>query len=385
MSNASRAQVRILKETSWGVTPAAAMTNINVVSESLGQKTTFKNSDIIRADTNRLSPARVGIEASGGITTELMYGGYDALIEGAMRSSFPTAVAISLTTISASSVDNSYNRTSGSFITDGVLVGQWIRVGGFATNAVNNGYSKVVSVAALKVVVSGRVLVTESAGATVTMKGSLIVNGTTDQSFSLEKEFQDISEFYSFTGMRVGSFGFDIAPNSLITGSFDFQGKQATAAGATIGTGAPNSAVANKSMNAVDNVTTLFEGGSLTTLSVTKLSFKVNPNLRAQQAVGNLANVGVGSGSIAVDGEFEVYFTSRTQLNKYLNNTGSSISFVTEEVASGAYAWDFPSITYTEGETVIPGIDQDVYCKMKFSAFYNTALAGTLGITKMAP
>ena len=69
---------------------------------------------------------------------------------------------------SVSSVDQSYNRLSGSFIDDGYIVGMQLFTAGFS-NAVNNNYSKVVSVQALKMIVEKRGthlgdMITEGAG-----------------------------------------------------------------------------------------------------------------------------------------------------------------------------------------------------------------------------
>lgn len=382
MSNSNRTQVRYLKESSWGVTPGSAMTNMNVTSESLGQSTDVQNSQFIRSDTNIAGVVRTAISAGGSLGIELQYGAYDTFYEGALRSTFGTAVSISSTAISAASSDNSYNRSSGSFVSDNVVAGQWIKVSGFAT-AANNGYCKVVSVASGKIVVAGLTLVNESSGPTVVMKGALLKNGSTDASFTLEKEFADVTEFVAFTGMRVGSASLNITPGSIITGEFAFQGKSATASGATVGTGSANAAATTTSMNAVDNVKKIYLDNGVSTLDVTELTLNISTNPRTQNAVGSLPAVGIGTGSIEVTGTFNSYFESRAQYEKYLNFTSESITFVVEDAAGNAYVFDMPTARYTDGNPQAGGINQDVILPLNFSATYNSTFGGTIGITRM--
>jgi hypothetical protein len=78
-----------------------------------------------------------------------------------MATAWSSAVTIGpLATLSAASADNSFNDSANGLA--GLVVNQWIRVSGFTT-AANNGYFKIVSVTAAKVVVKGGTLVVETA------------------------------------------------------------------------------------------------------------------------------------------------------------------------------------------------------------------------------
>lgn len=91
--------------------------------------------------------------------------------------------------ISASSADNSYNSTSTDFTTRGLVVGQLLRIGGF-TNAANNGFGRIVSIAANKLVMNDNLeLVDEAAGLTITMTTERFWKGLTIRNCTVPLRF----------------------------------------------------------------------------------------------------------------------------------------------------------------------------------------------------
>lgn len=386
MSDTSKTQVRIYKESTWGETPSASnkMTNLNVTSENLSQQTNTARSQNINATGNTQSINRVGIGAGGQIGVEMNFGsGLNYLLEGCMRSTFGSDINISGTTFAAVASGNKFTDSGSGFVSAGVTAGQWIKVAGFTTPA-NNGFFRVLSVIAGEIAVEGATLSDESAGDAVTMKGALLKNGVTDQSFLVEVERDDINVFKYFTGMRVGQNQFTFAPNSLVTGSFDMRGKQMAVATATQGDGSPNAAATTRSMNAVDNIQGVYRGSSLSTLDVTSFSFSISPALRDKQAIGNLANVGIGSGTQVATINLEVYLEDNTLQTEYLNFTETSLALVIQDVAGNAYIFDFPTVVPTNSEDPTGGLDQDVVQRLTYEAYLDTTLNGTISITKIA-
>ena len=90
---------------------------------------------------------------------------------------------------------------AGGFLTDTYVANQWIEIRGFTTSA-NNGYFKIVSVVAAKMVLAGGTVVTEVAGDSVTvLMGAQITNGTTLKSMSIEREYSSpAAEFVEYQG-----------------------------------------------------------------------------------------------------------------------------------------------------------------------------------------
>lgn len=380
MSNSSRTQVRKLKEVTWSITPASAMDDINVTSESLGQETSVQNSEFIRSDTNVADVVRTAITTTGDLGIELQYLGYDEFIEGALRGAFLTEVNMSETTIAADA--SGFTDSGSGFVSSNIVVGQFIRVAGFTDTTINTWY-RIVTVTAGDLATLPLPAGTEAAGNTIIIKGALLKNGIVDQSWTLEKEFSDITQFVSFTGMRVGAMVLNIAPGSIINGNFSFQGKEATSAQATVGTGGPNAASTNPVMNAVDNISLIRIDDVLSTDDFTEISLNISTNLRDQPAIANLANINIGSGSIDVTGTTSVYLADATLYEKYLAFTDFSLSFVAEDSDGNGYAFFFPACNFTAGNPEAGGINQDVLLPLQFTAKFDSTFGGTIGITRV--
>src|SRR5690606_32169643 len=103
----------------------------------------------------------------------------------------------------------------------------------------------------------------------------------------------DVTQFKSFTGMRVNNLSLNMSVGEILTGVLSFIGKTSAIAGATIGTGAPNSAPSNDVLNAVNNVAFIQEGGTEFAGEIQEFTMALNNNLRSQKAIGTLGNVGI--------------------------------------------------------------------------------------------
>jgi len=356
------------------------MTALRYTGESLGQQSAILGSNEVRADRQIPNVDRVGVSASGNVNVELSYAAYDDLFEGTLMSDWSAALSISGTDIAADSGANKF--TSGGTDISAIVVGQWIEVAGFA-NSANNGFFKVTATAANEVTVSGATLVTETVGPSVTIDGSYIRNGATLKSYTLEKKFDDVTEFVAFTGMRVASANLSLQTGSLITGNFSFAGKNATASGVTVGTGGPNAAPTNSVMNATDHIAAIMEGSDIaTTLDVTGVSMSVGNALGAQSAVGSVNPVGVSVGTTGVSGTFAAYFDDRTLYEKYLNATASNLSFRLTDGSSNTYVFTFPAVRYTDGQVVAGSANQDVVAALSWQAYRDTTTDSMIQIDR---
>lgn len=384
MSDANRVALRYIKEVTWGVNPAGALTAVRMTSESLSQGGATAASQELRSDRATPRGFRTEVRGDGGFNFELSYGNLDDLFEGLCMGVWPTAVDITDTDLSIDDGDNSINTAGGDFTVDGFVAGQWVKISGFTGNAANNGWARVQSVTTGKMVLAGITLVTESAGDSVRVTGTRIKgNGVTPTSFLLEKQFEDVTEFVSYPGMRVNDFNLNVAVGGPITGSMSFLGQNAVPAGATVGTGGPNAAPTNDVMNVVDHIEKVVEGGSELT-GVTNFSFQIQNNLRAQSELGRLGARQIGLGSSTVTGSFEVYFDDRTLYEKRTNFTETDLGIVVQDPAGNGYAFSFPGVDFTAGDPQGPGINQDVIVPFTFQANYDATFDEMWSLTRAA-
>ncbi len=382
-ADTSRLQLSYVAESTFGELKTGSNLQIlRFTSESLRKVTQTAVSNEIRSDRQRAGVKRTRITAAGGINTELSYGAHDDLMKSALMSAaWTSAVTVGpAATISAASADNSFNDSGSGFGT--LAANQWIRVSGF-TEAANNGYFKIVSKTSAKIVVSGGILVTEAAGDQVTVvMGAYIANGTTFVSYNIEKYFTDLTTtFHKYTGMCIDQMSLDIAADAIMTGGFEFLGKDAVSATATSGSGY-TAASTGDVMAAVDNLYSFLE--AQVSQGIVGMSLQVRNNLRDRIQAGTLGALSIGTGAIDVSGTLRTYFASASLMDKYLNFTATTISVVVEDGAGNAYIIDLPEAKYTDGAVVAGGASQDIIADMQFVATIDATEAITIRMARFA-
>ncbi|NQW12224.1 MAG: hypothetical protein HQ481_20350 [Alphaproteobacteria bacterium] len=388
MADSSRAQLTYLAESTWGVTPAAAMTQVRYTNERLGYQITNTSSREVRSDRQVSDLVQTGAQASGSFDVELSYAAHDPFLASALFSSWGTPVAISIANdIASSNAGSSFTSTTTDF-TAGIVAGQWIKVGGFTTNSgENNGYYQVTSVATNTLGVSPAPASDEAIGVgkTITMAGTILRNGVTETSFTMEKAFTDVGTFIAFTGMVPSSLNLNIETGSILTGSLNFMGKSGALGVATVGTGAAITAPVNEVMNAVNNVGEVRENGAvLSQAALRSLSVSVENGLRGIQAVGSLGNVDIGTGRCTVTGQVSIYFSDGALYQKYLDGTMTSLSFRVNDPAGNGYVVSLPRVKLTQGSVFAGGNDQDVLADFQYQAVRDPALDCTIQIDRFA-
>lgn len=361
----------------------SAMKTLNYTSESLKQETDTQESNTIRDDRQVKEVKRTSIRGAGDINCELEYGNTDDFKEGALMSAgYSSPVSNTDTTYSMASGDNSINDSGNAFVSDGFLANQWYEIRGFIGDTSNNGYYKAVSVVAGKMVLTGKIVVDDSSGESVTITmGAQMTNGVVGHSYSFEKEFSDLSsEFAILTGDEVNSWTVDTDAEGIITETFSFMGKDEASATSSAVTGAASAATNNPAFSAVDDTEAILENYTSTT--VKSISFTITNNLRNRPVVGTLGPNSIAPGKISGTGTVDMYFATKAIMDKYLNFTTSSIALVLEDGDANVYIFDFPEIIYTDGVRVSGGRDTDIIAAMTFGIFRDAGEDVTVRITK---
>lgn len=388
MADSSRSELAYVKESLWGSTPASALTKLRFTGESLGYTIATTSSSEVRADRQVPDLIQTSASASGAINLELSYGAYDTLIESALFSVWSTPLAISATDDIAADADGSaFTSSATDFVAAGITTGQWIRVGGFEANSgENNGVYQVSAVTANSLTVASAPAGNESAsGLTVSIDGSMIRNGVSETSLTLEKAFTDIGQYIAFTGMVADTMDLQIQTGRVLTGSFGFMGATASIGSATVGTGTPIPALTNPVLNAVNNIGQVMEGGvPLSGIFLQSLSLSLANGLRGIGAVGSLGNVDIGTGRCQVTGRANFYFADGALYEKYLNGTPTSLSFRVTDAHGNAYIFTLPRVRLTRGSIAAGGPDQDVMADFQFQAVRDPDTGATFQIDRIS-
>lgn len=395
LASSSRVGLRIKPEVTFG-TPvtASACYALRTTGESLKYGISTDTSKEIRSDRQTTDLIVTGANTAGGIDFELSYAEYDPLIAATLQGTYtvfgtngvsaavPTSATFAAGTLTAGAA------TSGANIFTALALGQWVKIAGSSISGQNiiAQVSKTVAPTATVLTFEGTPFTgaTGNGGAAVTVAAARITNGTTQRSFTVEKNFADISQTLTYTGMTLNKLSLALAAGSILTGSFDFIGKSATSQAGTLlhATVTPSTAFAV--MNGVNNVANILEGGSaLAGTYIKSLSMDLANNLRGQDAIGTLGYVDIASGSIDCTGSLEVYFANNTLYQKFIANTASSLSFQVSDAAGNGYVITLPNIKYSDANITAGSINQDVMVSMSFTALRDATSGNTIVIDRV--
>jgi hypothetical protein len=376
----SQREIRYVAEANWSVTPETpAMKVLRTVSDTLAMTKQTLQSAELRAD-RQISDFRHGNRQAGGeIGIEFSYESFDDFLESALFGTWATPYNVSTQDIDVNATAKTFTRAAGSYITDGVLVGDPITFSGY-TNPGNNGTFIVSAVEALIVTCSTATGLTTEEGtgneAFTTTRKRLVV-GTTLKSFTVEKAHEDISEYLHFTGMAVSSLRLSIAPNAMVTGSFTLVGKDMA-----VGTELDSEPTAAPTGSPFDSFTgSLEEGGSAIAI-VTALDLNLDNGLEAKFAVMSATARSVLDKRSNLTGTLSVYFTDETMLNKFINETESSLELVLTDLDGDSYRIMIPRLKYGGADLPVSG-EGEIIQSMPFQALYDSTEETNLIIDKI--
>jgi hypothetical protein len=215
----------------------------------------------------------------------------------------------------------------------------------------------------------------QSAYATNTLKV-----GTTPKFFTMEDAANDIAQFRLFKGLGVSTMSVSIAPNQMVTGSFEMVGKSMTQAAATGSTGgAPTASSTNQPFDSYSG--TISDGGSSIAI-VTSIDFSITNSLAPTFVVGSDSAQQLEVGRAVVEGTMTVYYQDAVLINKFLNETASAIIVsVDDPTGSNAYTFTFPNVKYN-GASVPLQNPQSRLITMPFVSLYDATLNTNLQLVR---
>jgi len=384
LASSNRVALRYIAESTFGTTPVTpAFTELRYTGESLNYNISNITSDEIRADRMTADLVQVSGDGSGDVNVELSYDAYDAFIEACLAGTWSAQLAVAESDISATTGTDTFNTVAGDFVADGIVVGKWVEVAGY-TDTTINGFYRVVTVTASDITVTPAIPASEAAGNAITMTGSMLRNGTTLRSFSIQKELEDLtpSSFFLFNGVRVGQMSLNFETGSILTGAFSMMGLGATVNTTGVAGQTEVAAASNEVLNAVSNVLQIEFDGVVSTASFNTLALSINNNLRAQDAIGSLPHIGIAMSRLEVTGDAELYFADNAEYTKYLNATAFSMSFRAQDAAGNAYIFTLPRVKYETGEVVAGGLDQDIFQRSTIRAIRDPGTDSMIQIDK---
>lgn len=332
--------------------------------------------------TDRLSSGQIvtGLKVEGGHSFELAKEeALEDFMESAMFNSWVQSPEVSGTFEIDLASGKKLKRSSGNFTSEGVVVGDFIKLSDFA-DAGNN-----VVVMVMAVEDSGQTLVIaaqpglvdiapEAAKYQVLDKLSI---GTTKKSLTVEKTFTDLAtKALIYRGCLVNQMDLKVEYGSLITGSFDTMGNDYEAADAASEFASYNEdfsepATTNSMNGSVDmpflatNVTGPWEQDLF---CLQNLDLSLNNNFTVQNCIGKSAPEDYSPGTAGITASLSSYLKDANwgMLAKKLSQEAFSIGFLVQNL-DGYYGFYIPALQVSFDDPSSGGANQEISMDMQGS------------------
>jgi len=204
--------------------------------------------------------------------------------------------------------------------------------------------------------------------------------GTTRRSFTFERKFANLSvpEWHRYTGAEVNTLSLTVTPDAIVTGTMGIVA-QDVAIGTAILSGATyGSATTTEPFDSFTGSIT--EGGGAIG-TVTSLEMTLENGLSPLFAVGSATTDQPVIGKSRVTGTLTTYFQSKTLLDKFINETASSLVFILEDLAGNTYDFTLPNIKYTGGQPDVEG-EGEITIALPFTALYDSTEGSNITIER---
>jgi hypothetical protein len=383
-ASSSLAVVRAIKESTFGVTPVAGNSSaLRITGESLDYAISKEASKEINGTRTISSKVPVGATANGGVTQEMHYAGVEPFLESTLQSTFTefgtdgVGVATPTTSISTTAI-TATSATSGSSIFTNLQKGQWFRI---TSAGANNGkilrVSTVTAPTTTVITLDTNTPAVVSAGESIQVQTARLTHGTTQTSWTIERENPDIGVFVAYTGQTPSKMGLKVASGSLTEVTFDFMGKAGIESNTTVMPGSPIAAPTYDIHSGVGGATNAIwlDGVPLTGTFVKSVDLSFDNGLRNQDGIGTLGSVGIGSGTIDCKLNMSLYFADKSLFTKFRTNANTSVIFSSTDAAGNGYIFTVPVGNLATYKSNSDAKDKDQMVDVEITALSDTGNA----------
>ncbi len=310
-------------------------------------KATYRSNEI-REDQQRAN-FRHGMKSVGGsISGELSVGTYADFMESFCRQAFQAAVTTgALTDVAAvvAGAGATFTRATGSYITAGLKVGDIGRWTGWTTTGTANNANNFLITGLTASVMTGQFLNLDAAGAkiagdsvtflTVGKKTWVPLTGHTDDMYTIEHFFSDISQSELFDSCKVSTMNIGLPPTGMSTIELGFIGRDMATDSAEHFT-TPAAVTTGGTLAAVNGA--LFVNGTQVAI-LTGMTIAGTGNVTTGEVVGSNTTPDIWQGSVDVTGQLTAYFQNATLRDMFVDETEASVigAFSTSDSATADF------------------------------------------------
>lgn len=210
--------------------------------------------------------------------------------------------------------------------------------------------------------------------------------GTTRKSFSFVRHFADFTAvnkpYYVYRGCEVNTVQLSIAANAMITGTFSVFGASQELLGDLSSMGTPTFP-AGSTTSPLDSFTGSLKEGGVTIAVITEISLTLANGIEPRFVVGSKNSILPSLSRSNLTGSITAYFEDSSLVQKFIDETESSIEFELPDTAGNKQVHLIPRIKYTGGQPDVTG-EGPITLSMPFQALLDPT-EGSNYVIKRAP
>lgn len=215
-----------------------------------------------------------------------------------------------------------------------------------------------------------------------TFSTNVLKVGNAQKYFSIEDQAVDgpagaTKQYRLFKGMAVSAFNMSLAVDQPVNARFDFVGRDMVQSATSIQAAAPADDSDNPPFDSFNGA--ILEGGSSLAI-VTAVDLTMSNDLSNAYVIGSNIASEPEYGMMTVTGTLTVRYTSDTLINKFLNETTTSLSIEIDDLTgANPYTFLLPNIRYT-GAAVPIANTKGRLVTLPFTALYDETAGVTTNI-----
>ena len=208
--------------------------------------------------------------------------------------------------------------------------------------------------------------------------------GTTRRSFSVLRHNTDIQAagkpYQLFAGVEINTLNLTIPASGMVTGSFGVLGQSMNLLEDTSSLGTPVFDAPTTTAPFDSFTGTITEGGSLISV-VTEVTLSLTNGLAVRNVVGSDETILPSIGRSNLTGSITAFFDNADLLEKFLDETESSMVINLIDPEGNSYEFNLPRIKYNGGQPDVSG-EGSITITLPIQALYDVAEGSQLTITR---
>lgn len=306
----------------WTVVPFASG-EMTVQAEQM-------NDNSMTGDRNELEPRSGTVNGQMRLSGKFRPECFDGLLEAAAQGTWGVKYALTGLTVTVAAAAGggfTFTRSTGSWITDGVAVGDIITWGGFAA-AGNNSSFQVTDVTALAVTcgnATGCTAVTSDTDVTATTGSDYLKVGSTQRRVAWEIYHSDTDEYLRMIDTEISNFNLSLNANGEVSFDITAIGGTELDLGANINDPVSGATYVETSKPFYDSFNGTISLAGATGIYFSSMSPTINNQSTPLFALGSRYPFAISHGKMMGDMSLTAYYTDETIKSKYQDETSLNL------------------------------------------------------------